>query len=110
MLAADGQTQVAWLVKHGVMTDEIALDFDHAFRMAEVLVEEGQLDRGVLPDLREIDAILSGMSGGENADLWAGDALPTDEGWSQTRRLARQVLVGERGEWNQPMPEVCVIR
>jgi hypothetical protein len=41
MLAADAQTQATWLAKHGVMTDEIALGFDHTFGMAEALVEEG---------------------------------------------------------------------
>ncbi|MFF8646452.1 hypothetical protein [Streptomyces sp. NPDC015345] len=64
VLAADAQTQVAWLARHAVMTDEIALDFDHAFRMAEALVADGQLARGVMADLQEIDGILSRMSGG----------------------------------------------
>ncbi|MFH9224372.1 hypothetical protein ACH4KW_07525 [Streptomyces lydicus] len=77
MLAADAQTQVAWLNKHGVMTDEIALDFDHAFRLAEVLVAEGQLTGEVTADLREIDVILSGMSDDGNAERWTRDALST---------------------------------
>lgn len=110
VLAADAPSQVAWLAKHDVVTEEIALDFDHAFGMAEALVDEGQLGCGVLPDLREIDAVLSEMSGAENADLWTRGALSVDEGWSQTRRLARQVLVAELGEWQQPLPEISVIR
>ncbi|CAH9418352.1 hypothetical protein SGL43_05401 [Streptomyces globisporus] len=110
MLAADAQKQVTWLVRHAVMTDEVALDFDHAFRMAEVLVAEGQLARGVMVDLQEIDVILSGMSGGENADRWTRDALSTDEGWALARRLARRVLVAELGEWQQPLPEISVLR
>ncbi|QWA25989.1 hypothetical protein KJK32_00350 [Streptomyces sp. JCM17656] len=110
MLAADAQTQVAWLVKHGVMTDEIALDFDHALRMAEALVAEGQLAGEVTADLREIDVILGGMSDGENTDRWTSDALAADEGWAQARRLARRVLVAELGEWQQPLPDITVIR
>ncbi|WKX74015.1 hypothetical protein [Streptomyces sp. XD-27] len=110
VLAADAPVQVAWLVKHDVVPDEIALDFDHAFRMAETLVEEGQLDRGALPDLREIDVVLRGMSGGENADRWTRGALSIDEGWSQARRLARRVLVAELGGWDRSMPEISVIR
>ncbi|MFF8934573.1 hypothetical protein ACF08O_07495 [Streptomyces paradoxus] len=70
---------MTWLFRHAVMTDEIALDFDHSFRMAETLVAEGQLAREVVADLREIDVNLSGMSGGENAERWA-----------LARRLARQ--------------------
>ncbi|MFA3877741.1 hypothetical protein ABS735_29395 [Streptomyces sp. MMCC 100] len=110
VLAADVQIQVAWLVRHAVMTDEIALDFDHAFRMAEALVVEGQLARGVMADLQEIDVIFSGMSGGGIADRWTRDALSTDEGWALARRLARQVLVAELGDWQQPLPGVSVIR
>jgi hypothetical protein len=109
-LAADARAQSAWLVEHGVMTDEIALDFDHAFRMAEALVAEGRLVGGVMADLREIDAILTGMSGGDNADRWTREALSTDEGWARARRLARRVLVAERGEWQLPLPEITVIR
>ncbi|MET9451086.1 hypothetical protein [Streptomyces cinerochromogenes] len=110
VLAADAPSQVAWLAKHDLVTDEIALNFDHAFGMAEALVGEGQLGRGVLPDLREIDAVLSEMSGAENAGRWTRDALSADEGWSQARRLARRVLIAELGEWQQPFPEISVIR
>ncbi|MEU2970202.1 hypothetical protein ABZ687_35195 [Streptomyces ardesiacus] len=110
VLAADAQVQGSWLVRHAVMTDEIALDFDHAFRMAEALVAEGELARGVMADLREIDVVLSKMSGGGNADRWTRDALSTDEGWALARRLARRVLVAELGEWKQPLPEISVIR
>ncbi|MET7737732.1 hypothetical protein ABZT02_41500 [Streptomyces sp. NPDC005402] len=110
VLAADAQIQVLWLVEHAVMTDEIALGFDHAFRMADALVAEGQLAHAVVADLQEIDVILSGMSGGENADRWTSNALSTDEGWALARRLARRVLVAELGAWQQPLPEVSVIR
>ncbi|MFF9094289.1 hypothetical protein ACF1AX_14340 [Streptomyces sp. NPDC014802] len=78
--------------------------------MAEALADEGQLNRGVLPDLRQIDAVLDEMSGAESADRWAKDALSVDEGWHRARRLARQVLVAELGEWRLPLPEITVIR
>ncbi|MGI5143205.1 hypothetical protein [Streptomyces sp. CA-106110] len=51
-MAAPALDQTTWLEKHGVVADEIALDFDHAFRMAKRLAEEGFLDRDALPDLR----------------------------------------------------------
>ncbi|MGJ5760745.1 hypothetical protein [Streptomyces galbus] len=110
VLAADAPSQVAWLAKHDVVTDEMALDFDHAFAMAEALVGEGQLGRRVLPDLREIDAVLSAMSGAQNAGRWTREALSADEGWSQARRLARRVLIAELGEWQQPLPKISVVR
>jgi hypothetical protein len=50
--------------------------------VAEALVDEGQLSCGVLPDLRQIDAVLVEMSGAESADRWAKDALSVDEGSS----------------------------
>ncbi|MEV0528767.1 hypothetical protein AB0I66_35640 [Streptomyces sp. NPDC050439] len=110
MLAADAQTQADWLDKHGVATDEITLDFDHAFRMAEALVEEGRLSGEVMADLREIDVVLSGMYEGDDADLWARGVLSTDNGWAQARELARRVLVAELGEWQQPLPVITVVR
>ncbi|MFG3014201.1 hypothetical protein ACGFZB_28005 [Streptomyces cinerochromogenes] len=78
--------------------------------MTEALVQTGQLGRGVLPYLREIDAVLNAMSGAENADRWTRHALSVDEGWSQAWRLGRRVLVAELGEWQQPLPEITVIR
>ncbi|MGW8951690.1 hypothetical protein [Streptomyces sp. NPDC055709] len=110
VLAADSGPQVSWLDRHGVMPDEIALDFDHAFGMAEALVADGQLTRGALSDLREIDVILGSMSGAEHADRWTTGALDTDEGWALARGLARRVLEAELGEWQQPLPEITVIR
>ncbi|MGH4029261.1 hypothetical protein ACQB60_10045 [Actinomycetota bacterium Odt1-20B] len=116
LLAADAAAQTAWLDAYGVATDEIALDFDHAFGMTEGLVAgagagaEGQLDQGVMADLREIDALLGEMSGAENADRWTRAALSADAGWSRARELARRVLVAELGEWNVALSEICVIR
>ncbi|MDH6521764.1 hypothetical protein M2163_001244 [Streptomyces sp. SAI-135] len=80
VLAADAQSQIAWLDRRGVVTDEIAPDFDHAFGIVEALGDAGHLDGGVLPDLREIDAVLSAMSGARNADRWSRNALSFDQG------------------------------
>jgi hypothetical protein len=110
VLAADASVQVAWLERHDVPTDEIALDFDHAFRMTGRLVEEGQLSRNVLPELRDIDVVFNEMSGEQNAARWTRDALASDAGWIKARQLARRILVGELGEWRASMPEICVIR
>ncbi|MFJ3231231.1 hypothetical protein [Streptomyces sp. NPDC086787] len=88
VLAADARVQVAWLTKYEIGTDEIALDFEHAFAMAEALVEEGRLDPGVRPDLRETNALLSTMSGADNAERWSEDALSVDEGWCRARQVA----------------------
>ncbi|MEU4587749.1 hypothetical protein AB0F92_37805 [Kitasatospora aureofaciens] len=110
VLAADPSAQLTWMDGHGVLTDEVALDFDHAFRMAESLVEDGDLSREVLPDLRAIDAIFARMSGRENSDRWDRKALTVDPGWIEARERARQILIGILGEWCRPMPEIHVVR
>ncbi|MFI1767777.1 hypothetical protein ACH41H_37825 [Streptomyces sp. NPDC020800] len=110
VLAADAQTQVAWLVKHRLGADEIALDFEHALRVAEGLAEESLLDRAVLLHLREIDAVFNGMSGAESTDRWTLDALSADEGWARTRELARLVLAAHLGGWEKPLPQIGIIR
>ncbi len=40
----DAPSQVAWLAQHDVLTDEIALDFDHTFGMAEAWWMKGNSD------------------------------------------------------------------
>ncbi|AJE41150.1 hypothetical protein SNOD_14740 [Streptomyces nodosus] len=91
------------------MADEIALDFDHAFRMAERLVEEGLLRRGALPDLRMIDSIFDEMTRDESPDRWTTAALISDVGWGHARGLAQQVLARE-GVEASVLPDICVIR
>lgn len=90
--------------------DEIALDFDHAFRMSNQLVEHHQISENAAADLREIDVLLAGMSGHEHAGRWTPGALAGDAGWSQARQLARQVLVELTGGWEHPLPSIQVIR
>ncbi|MFJ6426101.1 MULTISPECIES: hypothetical protein [Streptomyces] len=109
VVAAPARVQAAWLEKHGVVTDEIALDFDHAFRMAEGLVEEGFLSRNVLPELRLIDSIFDEMSRDESTDRWTTAALISDAGWIRARVLAQQVLARE-GVNASPLPDISVIR
>ncbi|MDK1472356.1 hypothetical protein QNO07_02765 [Streptomyces sp. 549] len=91
-------------------TDEIALDFDDAFRTADSLAAEKHLSGGAMADLREIDAALAGMGGEENAVRWTPDALSGDEGWAAIRQLARRVLAQEVGDWRQSLPDITVVR
>ncbi|MFD4611835.1 hypothetical protein ACFWOT_27920 [Streptomyces sp. NPDC058440] len=93
--AASAPDQTMWLEKHGVTTDEIALDFEHAFRMVERLAEEGLLGRDALPDLRMIDSIFDEMTRDETKDRWTTAALGSDPVWCRVRGLAQSVLVRE---------------
>ncbi|MFI9248054.1 hypothetical protein ACIGXF_37085 [Streptomyces sp. NPDC053086] len=109
VMAAPASDQTTWLEKHGVVTDEIALDFEHAFRMAERLVEEGLLGRDSLPDLRVIDSIFDGMTRNETTNRWTTAALGSDPGWSAVRELARTVLARE-GVDASVLPDIRVVR
>ncbi|WOX19972.1 hypothetical protein [Streptomyces solicathayae] len=109
VVAAPVSAQEAWLKKHGVETDEIALDFDHAFRMVEGLMEEGLVSRDVLPDLRMIDSIFDEMSRDESPNRWAATALSSDAEWIRARGLAQRVLTRE-GVDASVLPDICVVR
>ncbi|WP_256639641.1 hypothetical protein [Streptomyces murinus] len=109
VVAASAPAQTAWLERHGVVTDEIALDLDHGFRMAGQLVEEGLLHPAALPDLRAIDSIFDEMTRDPSPGRWSTAALFEDAGWGRARALARRVLVRE-GVDASVLPEICVIR
>ncbi|MET9724360.1 hypothetical protein [Streptomyces zaomyceticus] len=109
VVAAEPSVQVAWLEKYRVAPDEIALGFDDAFPLAGQLVEEGQLDRAVLPCLQTIDEVFAEMTQDVGVDRWTRTALFTDAGWDRARRLARDVLASE-GEGDAPLPDIRVIR
>ncbi|MEW2133976.1 hypothetical protein [Streptomyces sp. NPDC005435] len=107
LVAASAEEQVGWVRRHGVVTDEIALDLEHATGVAPRLVAEGVLDAAVLAGLREIDAVFGEMSG--DPDRWSPQAPARDEGWARARGLARQLLDRE-GLGLGPLPEIHVIR
>ncbi|MDT0321440.1 hypothetical protein [Streptomyces millisiae] len=109
VVAADAPAQAAWLEKHGVVVDEIPLNFDDAFRMAERLIEEGVLNPDTLPQLRLIDSFFAEMTRDGSSDRWTTAALRSDEGWSQARGVARQILAREGLDWSVP-PDICVVR
>ncbi|MHB0895688.1 hypothetical protein [Streptomyces sundarbansensis] len=44
VLGADSADQLAWIDKHKVVTDELALEFDDAFRLMADLQQEEFLD------------------------------------------------------------------
>ncbi|WP_436791892.1 hypothetical protein [Yinghuangia sp. YIM S10712] len=110
VLAAEADAQRQWLDEHVVGTDELALDFDHAFRLADGFLAEGRIDHEAMACLRDIDALLAEMSCCGNEECWARDALSVDAGWQRARVLSRGLLVRLRGEWRLPLPEIVVVR
>ncbi|MFE5325341.1 hypothetical protein ACFRCG_02800 [Embleya sp. NPDC056575] len=109
-LAADYADQLAWLDKYCVGPDDLALDFDHAHRLVPSLVEAERLDGDVVAELRGIDVLFEEMSGRENVERWAREALLADSGWIEVRTSSRRLLVDLVGDWRLPMPVICVVR
>ncbi|MCF3135908.1 hypothetical protein [Streptomyces olivochromogenes] len=97
VLAAPSSVQTAWLEKHGVVPDEIALDFDDGFRMAEHLMEQGLLSRDALPDLRMIDSIFDEMTRDPSPGRWETAALISDTGWGQRHGMGPGPRGGSAG-------------
>ncbi|MCX5130005.1 hypothetical protein [Streptomyces sp. NBC_00347] len=109
VVAAAASAQMAWLEKHGVPPDEIALGFDDVFRLAGQLVEEGQLSPAVLPRLQMIDQVFGEIGQDSGADRWTRAAMSTDARWDSARQLAREVLAAE-SERDAPPPDICIVR
>ncbi|MEU9006369.1 hypothetical protein [Streptomyces sp. NPDC048551] len=110
VLGADSADQLAWIDQHEVVTDELALEFDDAFRLMADLQQEEFLATEALGKLQLIDAVLAEMSGRGNAERWSREALATDGGWRQVRALARDLLVSLQGDWRRPLLEIHVVR
>ncbi|GAA2551853.1 hypothetical protein ACPCT9_23625 [Streptomyces koyangensis] len=70
-LAADAPAQATWARRHGVPTDEFALDFDHALRTAGSRLAEAAGSTPTTETLRRLDALLRAMSGPDQADRWS---------------------------------------
>lgn len=109
VVAADPSHQVAWVERHDVVVDEIALNFDDAFRMLEGWIEQQLIGEGSVGALREIDSLFTSMSGPGTSGRWIPSALSSDKGWKQVRRLARRVLIDVTGRWDHPLPDIQVI-
>jgi hypothetical protein len=89
LLSADAETQLAaeplrWSI------DELALEFDDAYRLVPSLVSEYgvRLSENLLGRLSEIDSMLDGMSGAANAPLWTADGVRSRPEWARVRDRA----------------------
>jgi hypothetical protein len=75
--------------------DELALDFDDAFR---VIVGNfaSDLTSEQLSALQMLDALLEEMSGSHNSHLWTEEAVVSHDRWREVRSRAYTVM-GEFG-------------
>ena len=105
MVAADAETQIAWLKElaknldpSAELVDELALDFNDAFVYARQLLDEGEVSRTVYDSLAAVDRKLDLMSGHENTELWCFDALRHRAEWQDVRVLAQKALALYRAD------------
>lgn len=102
-LAASAEQQLAIYPDFVCRVDELALDYDNWF--VAVLSNDGQsLSEAQEQCLRELDGMLSSMSGGPHAALWTEKALRERREWEDLRRAARRSLAAFGWKANPPPP------
>ncbi|MEV5613635.1 hypothetical protein [Streptomyces sp. NPDC052225] len=95
-LAWQADRQVEHVARWRVGPDELALEFDDAFRVALGLVAQGLLPESVGTLLRPVDQILAEMTEG-SAEAWTTDAVAHSPAWERLRSTAREALGTLRG-------------
>lgn len=91
LLASPAQIQLShfpasWIV----LTDEMALDFDH---WTQCLSTYWEPSKEQMAKLAALDEILSEMSNSSRHDLGTEEALSFDPMWKEVRHLAKAALV-----------------
>ncbi|MGW1769236.1 hypothetical protein ACWCQL_34960 [Streptomyces sp. NPDC002073] len=109
LLAAPAPDQVAWLEKHAVPVDEIALNFDDSAVMARQLGNEGWLTPEALSELARIDDLLNHLTADEGSTTWTAQGLRTHALWEQVRQEADRFLRAQ-GETERALPLAEIIR
>jgi hypothetical protein len=94
LLASPGREALAAIPDGCVKSDELALEFDDALRVAR-----GAMWPRLTPEARAaleaVDQLLTRMSGEQNQELWTDGAVIAHPRWMEVRigaRLARDLL------------------
>ncbi|MEU6310736.1 hypothetical protein [Streptomyces sp. NPDC047014] len=103
LLAAPAPDQLAWLEKHAVPVDEIALNFDDAAVIAPQLGDEGWLAPEALADITRMNGLLDRLTADEGSTVWTGQGLRTHDHWKRIRQEAERFLQAE-GETERTLP------
>jgi hypothetical protein len=93
-LAAEPVGQKAYLISIGVegSADELALEFDDAYRPLIPHMAELKISGLAIAKLARLNDVLTEMSGADHLELWETAALETSNNWSQIRRLATEII------------------
>lgn len=98
LLTRSADRQLGYMRHCGVGADEMALEFDDAFRVVSGRVSEDLLSRFISESVRPVDEILTAMtdSGGEE---WTERAVLESAAWERLREASRTALRIVRGEF-----------
>ncbi|MFI5542298.1 hypothetical protein ACIA6E_00835 [Streptomyces sp. NPDC051815] len=103
LLAAPAPDQLAWLEKHAVPVDEIALNFDDAAVLAPHLGDQGWLAPEALSDITRMNDLLDRLATDAGSTGWTTRELTTHEQWKRIRHEAERFLQAE-GETERTLP------
>lgn len=108
-LAKPAKEQIAWLQEIDTYpsADELALEFDDWFRLADQLVGARIISQEAFDAMKPIDALLDEMSGPK--PLWSPAALRDAPEWETIRQQAREVLPLMPRSW-RPSPNAVPVR
>lgn len=76
---------------HGFV-DEIALEYDAISQAAEDMLLRDELNQAQYDAVRNLDSLLSAISGDQHSNLWSTEALRRAPEWENVRRLAKKTL------------------
>jgi hypothetical protein len=88
-LACEPDVQLARFPDFVAKVDELALEFDHWYGVAQGL---SKLTTDQIARLDAIDGRLKSMSGPQSARFWTEDALAHDPAWAELRKMAADAL------------------
>lgn len=91
-LALDADRQEALFPAFVVVADELALNFDDAFRLVDQLLAAGRISPDQHAALVPIDALLAAMTARGEPALWTPRALREREEWRAVRAAARHAM------------------
>ncbi|WP_157840069.1 hypothetical protein [Streptomyces megasporus] len=90
-LSWNAERQFAYVDDLGVDVDEIALEFDDLFRIAESMATQGLISTDFFTRLKGIDSQLSTMTR-KGAEVWEREKVKSSKEWETLRKLATETL------------------
>ncbi len=92
LLASDADVQEKTFPDFVQVPDELALNFDDAFRLSDQLEASGYLTRQQVEALERVDKLLEEMTNRHESSLWTLESLRANPDWQAIRAEARSAL------------------